>query len=387
MEDAQAVASKLESAAPSAPKRNSGRGADPQEPNAADTLGVPAAPVAVAPADPLPFCFNLSLVATTAGNTSAAGLRPALTGDQPEPEAVPLPPPDASATQNLLAEDLAFAVKATPKPDPTPSPAAEAPIPAAPANSLPAPQIPVPQPASQKPPDQPADAGRPKPPADRGTPGDARLVANDTPVHVAPVKEKESSPDAGPQPEKPFMPWMDQPPAHASTPPPEAHGEPVRPVSVADLTPVAEPPVKPVEPLKQLSLQVGGAGQQRVELRVVERSGELQVAVRAASSELSQGLRQGLSDLVSRLDQNGFHAETWRPGAPVGAVQATVETRQESAQFQNNGSQQQHSGSQQQNRQQGQQQQSPRPQWVEELEGSLAGRGIPSSGESYGISR
>ncbi len=143
-----------------------------------------------------------------------------------------------------------------------------------------------------------------------------------------------------------------------------------------------ESAAKPAAPLKELSIQVGQTQQDRVELRVVERSGELQVGVRAANPELAQGLRQGLPDLVDRLEQNGFHAETWRPGTPAGAVQTAGETRQRPMQSQPDTPQWQ-SGGQQQGRQQNRQNQSYRPQWVQELEGNL--RGGQFAGELNGI--
>jgi hypothetical protein len=138
-------------------------------------------------------------------------------------------------------------------------------------------------------------------------------------------------------------------------------------------------------PLKNLSIQVGQSPQDRVELRVVERSGELQVAVRAANPDVAQGLRQGLSELVGRLEQNGFRAEAWRPGATVNTVQSTAGTPERSTQFQNNNGGQPQSGGSSQGRQQHNQQQSNRPQWVEELEGNLSGGGVSHTGESNGI--
>jgi hypothetical protein len=146
----------------------------------------------------------------------------------------------------------------------------------------------------------------------------------------------------------------------------------------------ATPEAKPAQPLKQLSIQVGQE-QQRVQVQVVERGGELQVAVRTANSDLAQGLRQGISDLVGQLQQNGFHADAWRPGTPAGATPAAAEKPQTEAGPQNNHSQSQ-SGSQQ-DRQQGNQNPSRRPQWVEELETTSAGSGERIAGETYGISR
>lgn len=151
-------------------------------------------------------------------------------------------------------------------------------------------------------------------------------------------------------------------------------------------TPLNDQVAKPPAPLKDLSIQVGQTQQDKVELRVVERSGELRVAVRAADPDLSQGLRQGLSDLVNRLEQNGFRAEGWRPGANAANVQAAADTRQKSTQFQNHDGSQSQSGGSQQGRQQNRQNQSYRPAWVQELEGNLGDPSTPS-GESYGITR
>lgn len=149
-------------------------------------------------------------------------------------------------------------------------------------------------------------------------------------------------------------------------------------------TPAADVAAKPSGPLKDLSIQVGHVQNDKVELRVVERSGELQVAVRASNPDLAQGLRQGLGDLVDRLEQNGFRAEAWRPGAAPIAPQATGETQQRSMQYQQDQSQRHsQSGGQQQNQQQNRQHQSDRPQWVRELEGNLSGGSF--AGEFNGI--
>lgn len=54
---------------------------------------------------------------------------------------------------------------------------------------------------------------------------------------------------------------------------------------------------------------------QRVELRVMERAGDIHVAVRTPDSQLATAMREQLPSLSSKLDQAGFHAEMWRPGA------------------------------------------------------------------------
>ena len=148
-------------------------------------------------------------------------------------------------------------------------------------------------------------------------------------------------------------------------------------------TPAVESPSK-AAPLKELSIQVGQTQQDRVELRMVDRAGEVQVAVRSANPDVAHGLRQSLSDLVGRLEQNGFRTEAWRPGATVSSVPGTGESREKEMQFQRDGSQSQSGGSQQ-GRQQNHQNHGNRPRWVQELEGSISGGDNLNPGDSYGI--
>lgn len=173
-----------------------------------------------------------------------------------------------------------------------------------------------------------------------------------------------------------------------SGPPPVAPPPTDAGAKALDATPIqphaVDASAKAAGPMKDLSIQVGQTQNDRVEVRMVDRGGELQVAVRAANPDVAQGLRQGLSDLSDRLEQNGFHAETWRPGTSVTAVQGTGETQQKSTQFQRDGSQSQSGGSQQ-GRQQNSQQQPPRPRWVQELEGRMTGGSTSFTGESHGL--
>lgn len=68
------------------------------------------------------------------------------------------------------------------------------------------------------------------------------------------------------------------------------------------------------EPVRDISLRISDAGQERVEVRLANRAGEMKVAVRTPDAELAGSLRAGLSDLVQRLEHSGFHAEAWTPG-------------------------------------------------------------------------
>ena len=144
---------------------------------------------------------------------------------------------------------------------------------------------------------------------------------------------------------------------------------------------------KPAAPLRQISIQVGPTQQQKVELQVMDRAGELRVGVRSADNDLAQGLRQGLSDLVGRLEQNGFRADAWRPGSTISGVHGAGDTQLKESATQNQDSQGQGQSSQQSRQQQNNQQQQQRPQWVEELEGNFMGSGKGFTGELNGFTR
>jgi hypothetical protein len=110
-------------------------------------------------------------------------------------------------------------------------------------------------------------------------------------------------------------------------PQPQAEGvsaQPAGPVRSNALLPKV--PLEPVfgpEPrqapaaAREIRLEVNG-GDQRVEVRLVERGGEVHVAVRTPDAHLSESLREDLPALSSRLAESGFRTETWRPGAAGG---------------------------------------------------------------------
>jgi len=264
------------------------------------------------------------------------------------------------APQNQ-GSDLAFAVQVKPRPAPGHGPDAP---PAAEAASTPARVAPVKE--------------APRGDLEQNTQGGGEPHSGSSQPEIATTAtHAQSLPVAGPAIAKPTD----------SAAPPQAP-TPLKPIeSAAPIeapAPLAKPPA---EPLKQISIQVGQTQQDRVELQVVQRSGELQVAVRSANPDLAQGLRSGLSDLVGKLDQNGLRAEAWRPGGTVTAVSATSNTQQKSTEFQNGGSRE-HAGSSQEDQQQrGNSNHSQRPKWVEELEGSFTGASDRFPGEFHGISR
>ena len=156
------------------------------------------------------------------------------------------------------------------------------------------------------------------------------------------------------------------------------------PSQAAELQPrhTAELPKAP-EPLNNIVLQVGQSAGEKVQVRLVQQSGELRLAVRTDDSELAHGLQQGLSDLVGKLQDGGYRTEAWKPVQSPVAAAATAETQNSSNQSHQGDSQSQ-PGSQQQDGGQRQQNQSNRPRWVEELESSLTSA-APALGESHGL--
>ena len=144
----------------------------------------------------------------------------------------------------------------------------------------------------------------------------------------------------------------------------------------------------PAGPMKELSMRIEAAEGQKVDVRIVQRAGDLQIAVKSADDNTTQGLRHGLADLANRLNETGYHAETWRPGQQAAAESSAASTDNPSHHSQSDGSQsdgsQSHSGGPQQDR--GQRHNTPhnRPHWIDELESNLSG-GSKSSGQFNGI--
>ncbi len=169
--------------------------------------------------------------------------------------------------------------------------------------------------------------------------------------------------------------------------PQPAAGTASRPPERLEATPIRaeESAPKTAAPLKDLLVQVRQSSQESVELRVMQREGELHVAVRTGDADLAHGLRQGLPELVDRLDQGGFRAEAWRPAGVVSAPEPSSHAQSRSSESRNADSQSQPGWSQQE-RGQRDHNQSNRPKWVEELEGNLAGGGDRSTGEFHGLS-
>jgi hypothetical protein len=140
---------------------------------------------------------------------------------------------------------------------------------------------------------------------------------------------------------------------------------------------------KAPEPLNHILLEVGQSANEKVLVRLVQQAGELRLAVRTDDAELTHGLQQGLSDLVGKLQENGYRTEAWKPVQAAMAPAPAAESQNTS----NHSNQQDapsHSGGSHHDGGQRHQNQSNKPRWVEELESSLTSR-MPIAGESHGL--
>jgi hypothetical protein len=174
----------------------------------------------------------------------------------------------------------------------------------------------------------------------------------------------------------------DAPPASPSSPAAPAAATGIRNAEApAHLAPG---PLTTPAPLKDISLQVTQPGNQRVEVRVVQQGSEVRVSVHSGDAILASGLRQGLSELQGRLEENGYRAEMWRPAGSAAPLTPTPGAHAAPGQSRGGDAQPQSGGSQQ-NGGRRNPQQSNQPRWVEELESSLTG-GEKSIGGSYGVS-
>ena len=120
---------------------------------------------------------------------------------------------------------------------------------------------------------------------------------------------------------------------------------PLRPKETVELASAPEQP--PPAAARDIRLEVNGGGQ-RVEVRLMERGGEVHVAVRTPDAHLADSLREDLPALSSRLTESGFRTETWRPGASGGPewhrqaeLSAAGSPQDSSGQSRQNGRQQQ----------------------------------------------
>ena len=99
----------------------------------------------------------------------------------------------------------------------------------------------------------------------------------------------------------------------AGVSPPAQRAESGAPVtSAARLAAVPEPAASQ-KVAHDITLELD-SGSQRAAVRLVERGGEIHIAVRTPDAGLAADLRQGLPSLAAKLEQTGYRTETWHPG-------------------------------------------------------------------------
>jgi hypothetical protein len=88
--------------------------------------------------------------------------------------------------------------------------------------------------------------------------------------------------------------------------------KPVRPQDLMDGA--VKPDAVKATGVRDMKFEVIG-GQQRVEVRLSERAGEVKMTVRTADEPLANTLRENLPALSARLAESGFKSEAWHPAA------------------------------------------------------------------------
>jgi hypothetical protein len=124
-------------------------------------------------------------------------------------------------------------------------------------------------------------------------------------------------------------------------------------------------------PMKEISLQISTEGEQKVDVRLVERGGEVLVSVRTQNTALAHEMRQELGSLTGKLAQSGYATEQFTPPAASSSNpsdQRDAPQNQDSSRGQ--GQDQHNGGSGQQ--QQPRDERGKRPAWLDEVKNSLA---------------
>ncbi|HUB77912.1 MAG TPA: hypothetical protein VMB03_03900 [Bryobacteraceae bacterium] len=173
-------------------------------------------------------------------------------------------------------------------------------------------------------------------------------------------------------------------PAQDPAPAQSSHAATAAPRAEAT-TSAPESSSKSSAPLKDISLQVNQPGKERVDVRVVQQGSEVRVSVHTGDASLNTGLRQGLSELQSRLEETGYRSEMWRPGTGTAPVASAVSPQSSSNHSRGGDGQPQQQGGSQQDGGRRNPNSSNQPRWVEELESTFAA-GEKSTGDFYGFS-
>ena len=146
------------------------------------------------------------------------------------------------------------------------------------------------------------------------------------------------------------------------------HGTTGRSLAIQDIQPnLPEIPKPPAS--TEILLQLAGKDQSTASVRVVDRSGTVNVTVHAADPELRSSLRSNLGDLASQLTGQGFKTEVVKPAV----IAANAENQHDSRHGgQDSPGQQQHQSAQD-NRQPQRDRRANPERWLDELKQETSG--------------
>ncbi len=105
------------------------------------------------------------------------------------------------------------------------------------------------------------------------------------------------------------------------------HATPVRSLAIQDVQPIV-PDIPRAPASTEILLHLAGQNQSAASVRLVERSGTVNVTVHAADADLRNSLRSNLSDLASQLSGQGFKTEVVRPTVLAANADNQQDTRQ-----------------------------------------------------------
>jgi hypothetical protein len=197
----------------------------------------------------------------------------------------------------------------------------------------------------------------------------AQTAQQANPKEIAEAGPEPSEPDGSRTVVTPPAPPVatDQPPA---SPVPKTETAPANAPTTARIENTVEPPAAPSGSNHDITVRVPDATERGMDIRFVERAGEVRVSVRTGDAELAQTLRGGLNDFVGRLEQGGIRAEVWRPGSDAGSSPNDSQNNsQQQPPADQRGSGRNQPGTQDREEQRRDQR---KPAWVEEVEKSFS---------------
>jgi hypothetical protein len=199
----------------------------------------------------------------------------------------------------------------------------------------------------------------------------AKPARTEDPVRQAPVENKDVHAQGGESRVAPPIPSTASPAVSESPAPPKALEQPAPAPAAISLD--TEDRLTTTRPMKEISLQISSDGEQKVDVRLVERGGEVLVSVRTPDTALGHEMRQELGSLTGKLAQSGYATEQFTPAA---ASSSNLSNQRDTSQNQDSsrgqGQDPQNGGSGQQ--QQPQDERGKRPAWLDEVKDSLAQR-------------